>query len=310
MRENQSFFATVQAWWGKGKGRKKTHNAMPKRNRSLLVEPLETRRLLSVSTWTGGAGSAYWNAAANWSPSGVPPSGSQLIFAGNSYTSTTNNLSNGTTFASIEFKSSNFTLAGNSITLTGGVTVDPGVSSSTISLAIGLSGTVPFNVYGAGLSDSGVLSGSGVLAKSGAGALTLSGANTYTGGTVLAGGTLSLGSANAIGTTGAISFTGGTLQATASNSTDYSSRFSTAAAQCYSIDTNGRSVTWATALTSSGGSLMLNDTAATKGVAKVREQGSDRVRGGGRQPIPLLRERADGGDRPQRRGRATSAGNR
>ncbi|MGA2258006.1 MAG: autotransporter-associated beta strand repeat-containing protein, partial [Thermoguttaceae bacterium] len=118
----------------------------------------------------------------------------------------------------------------------------------------------------------GVLSGSGSLIKSGSGKLTLSGNNTYTGGTTLAGGELSLGSANAIGTTGtmgAISFTGGTLQATASNTTDYSSHFSTTTGQAYSIDTNGQTVTWASSLTSSGGSLTLNDTAATKGLLIV-----------------------------------------
>ena len=98
-------------------------------------------------------------------------------------------------------------------------------------------------------------SSGGTLTKLGAGSLALTAANTYTGGTTLGGGTLSLGNANAIGTTGTIAFAGGTLQYTSANSTDYSSRFSTAANQAYSIDTNGQSVTLATALTSSGGTL-------------------------------------------------------
>jgi autotransporter-associated beta strand protein len=55
--------------------------------------------------------------------------------------------------------------------------------------------------------------------------------------------------------TGTISFGGGTLQYSASNTTDYSGRFSTAANQAYNIDTNSQNVTFATALTSSGGSL-------------------------------------------------------
>jgi autotransporter-associated beta strand protein len=52
-----------------------------------------------------------------------------------------------------------------------------------------------------------------------------------------------------------ISFGGGTLQYTAANTTDYSARFSTAASQAISIDTNGQNVTFASNLTSSGGSL-------------------------------------------------------
>ncbi|OZI29794.1 hypothetical protein CAL29_16845 [Bordetella genomosp. 10] len=99
------------------------------------------------------------------------------------------------------------------------------------------------------------LGGAGSLTKAGAGTLTLSGTNTYTGGTTINGGTLALGSAGALGTTGAISFGGGTLQYSASNNTDYSSRFSTAANQQYRIDTNGENVAFATGLTSAGGSL-------------------------------------------------------
>ena len=39
------------------------------------------------------------------------------------------------------------------------------------------------------------------------------------------------------------------------NNYDYSNRFSTASDQQYNVNTNGQSVTWGTALTSSGGSL-------------------------------------------------------
>jgi autotransporter-associated beta strand protein len=94
-----------------------------------------------------------------------------------------------------------------------------------------------------------------LLSKIGAGTLTLTGANTYSGGMTFAGGVLNVGSAGALGTTGTLSFTGGTLQYSAANQTDYSSRFSTAANQLYSIDTNGQNVTFATGLTSAGGSL-------------------------------------------------------
>ena len=102
---------------------------------------------------------------------------------------------------------------------------------------------------------SGVLSGSGVVEKQGTGTLTLSGPNTYSGGTTLTAGTLALGNAGAIGSSGTISFGGGTLQASGSNTTDYSARFSNADSQQYKIDTNNLNLTLASDLTSSGGSF-------------------------------------------------------
>jgi autotransporter-associated beta strand protein len=93
------------------------------------------------------------------------------------------------------------------------------------------------------------------LTKAGVGTLTLSASNSYDGGTQIDAGVLALGNANALGSTGTISFGGGTLQFSASNTADYSSRFSTGASQAYRLDTNGRDVTLASALTSSGGSL-------------------------------------------------------
>jgi autotransporter-associated beta strand protein/T5SS/PEP-CTERM-associated repeat protein len=93
------------------------------------------------------------------------------------------------------------------------------------------------------------------LTKLGTGTLALAGGNSFTAGTVLGGGVLRLGSADALGSTGPISFVGGTLQFTAANTTDYSTRFSTAAGQAYALDTNGQDVTFATSLSSTGGSL-------------------------------------------------------
>ena len=91
--------------------------------------------------------------------------------------------------------------------------------------------------------------------KTGAGRLTLSGNNTYSGGTTLNQGILNLGSVGALGTLGTITFSGGTLQYSVSNNIDYSSRFSQASNQQYNVDTNGRDVTWASNLLSSGGSF-------------------------------------------------------
>ena len=96
---------------------------------------------------------------------------------------------------------------------------------------------------------------SGSLTKIGDGVVALSGNNSFSGGVTLGAGVLALGSANALGSTGTISFNGGTLQYSASNTTDYSGRFSTAASQQYRVDTNGQSVTLGSDLTSVGGTL-------------------------------------------------------
>lgn len=93
------------------------------------------------------------------------------------------------------------------------------------------------------------------ITKNGTGTWVLSGSNTYTGGTNINGGTLVAGSAGALGASGTISFGGGILQLTPSNTVDYSARFSTAANQSYSLNTNGQNATWSTNLTSTGGTL-------------------------------------------------------
>jgi autotransporter-associated beta strand protein len=89
----------------------------------------------------------------------------------------------------------------------------------------------------------------GTLNKIGSGTLTLSGTNSFA--LELTEGELNVGSANAIGSSGAITFSGGTLQHSASNTTDYSSRFSLSDSDTLKIDTNGQSVTWASDLTAS-----------------------------------------------------------
>ncbi|MCE9609911.1 MAG: autotransporter-associated beta strand repeat-containing protein [Chthoniobacter sp.] len=150
------------------------------------------------------------------------------------------------------------------LTVNGGTTiVDLGLTSQTVgavSLKNGaqinngtLTGTsfaVESGSIGADLSGTGA-----VLTKTTTGTVALSGANTYDGGTNINDGVLALGSSGALGATGAISFGGGKLQFSAGNTTDYSARFSADPSQAYALDTNGQDVTFATALTSVGGTL-------------------------------------------------------
>ena len=105
---------------------------------------------------------------------------------------------------------------------------------------------------------SGVVSAAGSITKVGSGTLTLSGANTYTGGTAVNGGKINLAIAQSgttsgpLGASGTISFGGGALQYSSSNTTDYSARIASGTSTgAVAIDTNGQSVTFATALTAS-----------------------------------------------------------
>jgi autotransporter-associated beta strand protein len=143
-----------------------------------------------------------------------------------------------------------FTVAGNNTYSLGGLQGARNLAVGSNSLSVG--GNNQSTTY------SGDLSASGLFTKVGSGTLTLSGSNSAAAGVAVNAGTLGLGSANAIGSTGTISFGGGYLQFSASNTTDYSGRFSNAANQQYRIDTNGQTVTLASALTSSGGSLTKN----------------------------------------------------
>jgi fibronectin-binding autotransporter adhesin len=119
---------------------------------------------------------------------------------------------------------------------------------------------------------------SGVTYLGTTGNTILSGQNTYTGVTTINGDIVTLGSAEITGTSGplgdspavnpgSILFNGGTLQYSSANHFDYSGRFSTAADQDISIDTNGQTVTFSTSLSSSNGSLTLTDSSRAPQIA-------------------------------------------
>jgi fibronectin-binding autotransporter adhesin len=150
-----------------------------------------------------------------------------------------------------------------------------GVISTTTSGTLVTSSTTS-STY-AGTIVNGTAGGLVGLTKSGSGSLTLTGSNGYTGTTRVDGGILALGSASALAGTGTIGFGGGTLQYSASNQVDYSSRFANSGS-AIAIDTNGQTVTFASAiaasntagLTKSGsGTLFLNGTNLFTGTTTV-----------------------------------------
>lgn len=150
-----------------------------------------------------------------------------------------------------------------SVTVSGG-TFDLQTFTDTVGTVILSSGSITGTGTGAltgssfalqSGSVSAILAGTGAVTKSGSGTVTLSGANTYSGGTSINGGILAVTSSGALGSSGTISFNGGTLQFSVGNTTDYSSRLSTALNQAYSFDTNSQNVILVSAITSSGGTL-------------------------------------------------------
>ena len=195
--------------------------------------------------------------------------------SGNNTTVTagSNAADNNATTNSLRFNSSaadTVTLSGANVISSGGILVTSNVGSnlSTISGGTleGASGKDLVviqnnNNAGGGLTIASVIANDGsatALTKSGAGTLTLAANNTYTGTTYINAGTVSLANTGALGGS-AINFGGGTLQYSAANNNDYSGRFSTAGNQPISIDTNGQSVTFATAIQGAATSLTLND---------------------------------------------------
>jgi hypothetical protein len=90
-------------------------------------------------TWDGST-SGYWGTSANWNTGTVPQDGDDLVFpAGPTRLATTNNTSSTRRYKSITLSGANYTLRGNSLTLSNGITATYAAGSAAwVELDIGL----------------------------------------------------------------------------------------------------------------------------------------------------------------------------
>ena len=178
--------------------------------------------------------------------------------------SASNGYTGGTTISGGQLKlaNANALVASDDMTITSG-TLDLNGQSRTLGLLNGSSGgtittgttgliTLTSSAAANSTYAGSIINGAGTIAftKSGLGTLTLSGSNDYTGATNINGGVLSLGNESAFAGGGTISFDGGSLQYSASNTVDYSTRILNSGS-AISIDTNGQNATFASGLGSS-----------------------------------------------------------
>jgi fibronectin-binding autotransporter adhesin len=165
--------------------------------------------------WDGGGGDNNWSTAANWALDVAPSAGDDLVFpAGASRLTNVNDLAAGTRLNTIQFQGSGYSITGNSIELSGGLTANNAAGANSLGLDITLInaqnfvsanpsttltlsgaihtgnlvgatfilGTTALNFDGAGTTNvTGVIDGSGSILKQGNGTLVLAGANTYQG---------------------------------------------------------------------------------------------------------------------------------
>lgn len=187
-----------------------------------------------VRTWDGGSGSdSNWTTAANWVGDVAPGPGDALVFpAGAARTSNNNDFPAGTTFDSIQFTGSGYSISGNQIVLNAGLRAEANIGAVSFGPPLLLSSAQTFfadvgaaltllpgatlNVNGQALTlqDTvavglgaidlqGVVSGPGSLRKTGSGTIFLRGNNTFTGSIDIQQGGLQIFHVNALGTTDA-----------------------------------------------------------------------------------------------------------
>ncbi len=183
-----------------------------------LLQPISSHAALKL--WTGAA-SGNLNSSGNWSPSGVPAAGDDLVFQPNNLVTrllVTNDFSPNRVFNSVTFQGSNYFFRGNALLVTSGVTAVNTVGMNHIDADVDVRGSQSWEATGAlGVLDvngdinlnantltvrantgdfffSGIISGTGNLVKTNVGTLRMdgSGHNTYGGFTRFDGGVLEL----------------------------------------------------------------------------------------------------------------------
>src|SRR5438128_8037328 len=91
--------------------------------RHLRLECLETR--VTPATWDGGGADNFWTTAVNWVGDIAPVAGDVLVFpAGAAQPINVNDFAAGTTFTSLSVMDAGYSISGNAIALTAGVTAD------------------------------------------------------------------------------------------------------------------------------------------------------------------------------------------
>jgi len=198
---------------------------------SMLAAPWKVQA--TSRTWTGTSGN-NWSTNGNWSPAAKPVKNDSLIFSG-AHTVSTNDIS-GLTLGTITFSTSGFTVSGNSLSLTSGISnnISAGTSAWSIGTTLTASQTFTSTYSGAllqlgnvsigssktltiaGAGDttiSGILGGSSAnVIKNDTGTLTLSAANSFSGSTTISAGTLNASDNGTLGSTSSVTIgVGGTL---------------------------------------------------------------------------------------------------
>ncbi len=133
-------------------------------------------RGLTEWVWDGGGADDNWTTAANWTnDSGNPEDGDAVVFAGSTRLAPDNDLLN-LSLNSITFNDTAgaFTLGGNAISLSGGVTNDSS-SLNTVSMNITLTGDQAFNASSGDLAFNGTIKGAYTLTVSGDNDVTFNG---------------------------------------------------------------------------------------------------------------------------------------
>jgi autotransporter-associated beta strand protein len=174
---------------------------------------------MSVATWDGGsAADANWSTPANWLGDAAPAPGDDLVFpAGAARGNANNDYATGTSFNSISFLDGGYTITGQDVRLTNGVSASNAQGTNTVSLNLQIAANQTFAADGPGSSATlrvdgtvtlavattltlhagaagnrvrvgGAIGGGGAVLKTGPGSAELTAINTYGGGTSVAAG--------------------------------------------------------------------------------------------------------------------------